>query len=76
MNSWEIIKANIVKGYRPGTMGRNIAMSQCAELYIALRHLLCDEEKSTSALNADEEVREALMNSRVIQELRDAGVIR
>jgi len=76
MNSWEIIKAELTRKSQPGTMGRNIEMNQCAELYVRLMHNLTDQEAATESMNKDDECREGLLARRDIEELRKAGVLR
>jgi hypothetical protein len=76
MNSWEIIKEELTKKSRPGTMGRNIEMNQCAELYVRLMPNLADREAATESMNKDDECRAALLARSGIDELRKAGVLR
>ena len=75
MNSWEIIKQELTKKSRPGTLGRNIDMNQCAELYVRLMHNLTDREAATESMNKDDECRDGLLARRGIKELREAGVL-
>lgn len=75
MNSWEIIKAELTKKSRPGTMGRNIDMNQCAELYVKIMHNLTDEKAATESMNKDGECREGILARNGIEELRKAGVL-
>ena len=75
MNSWEIIKQELTKKSRPGTMGRNIEMNQCAELFVRLMHNLTDSEAATESMNKDDECRDGLLARRGIEELREAGVL-
>lgn len=76
MNSWEIIKSEMTKDSRPGTMGRNIDMNRCSELFVAIMHKLTDREVSVESMNKDDECRAGLMARGGIKELRDAGVLR
>lgn len=75
MNSWEIIKSELTKTSKPGTMGRNIEVNQCAELFIKLMWNLNDREAATESMNKDEECREALVSRSGIEELRKTGII-
>lgn len=76
VTSWEIIKEELTSKSRPGTIGRNIEMNQCAELYVRLMHNLTDREAATESMNKDDECREAILARPGIQELREAGVVR
>ncbi len=60
MNSWDIMRSKLIINTRPGTMVRNVQVNRCAELFVALRHLLSDNEESTESFNGDSEVREAI----------------
>ena len=75
MNSWEIIKSELTKKSRPKTVGRNIDMVQCAELYVKLMHKLIDRDAATESMNKDDECREGLIMRRSLKGLQDAGVI-
>lgn len=75
MNSWEIIKQELTKTSRPGTMGRHIDMNLCGDLFVRLRHKLNDQEEATKSMNQDDECRAALLQRRNIKELREAGII-
>lgn len=76
MNSWEIIKAELTKKSRPKTMGRNIEMNQCGDLFVRLMHNLNDREAATESMNKDDECRAAILSRRGIEEIREAGVLR
>lgn len=75
MNSWEIIKEQFTRDSTPKTLGRSIAVNQAAELFVRLMPNLTDREAATELMNKDEEVRNALVHRRGIEELREAGVI-
>lgn len=74
-NSWEIIKAELIKKSRPKTLGRSIEINQAAELFVKLMYNLTDREAAVESMNRDEEVKDALMNRDGIEELRMAGVL-
>ena len=76
MNSWEIIKEHSIKSTYPGTLGRDCALLQSGELFILLLPKLIDEEEATKSMDADAEMKIAVMREREIEELRKAGVIK
>lgn len=75
MNTWEILKKELTKSSRPDTMGRNIDVNSCATLFVKIMHNLTDREESVKSMNSDEEVKNALLARRGIQELQKAGVL-
>ena len=75
MNTYEIIKQQMTKKSRPGTMGRSMELNDCCDLFVRIMHNITDKEESVKTMNADDEVREALLARRGIEELRSAGVL-
>lgn len=75
MNTYEIIKQQMTKKSQPGTMGRSVELNDCCDLFVRIMHNLTDKGESVKTLNADDEVREALLARRGIEELRGAGVL-
>ena len=76
VSSWEIIKDVIIrKDSRPKTMGYNIDLNKCADLFIAIKSKLADEQEALEAFNKDDELRVALLSRGNIKELTKAGVI-
>lgn len=75
MNSWEIIKQEMTRNSQPGTLGRSADLNQCGDLFVKLMHNLTDKEVSVESMNKDEEVREAILNRRGIEEMKKAGVL-
>jgi hypothetical protein len=76
MNSWEIIKTELTKKSRPNTVGRNIELIQCSDLFMSLNYNLTDRDESLNAFNDDMEVRESLINRKGILELQKAGIMK
>ena len=70
MNSWNIIREYMIADTRPGTLGRMRRINEAGDLFVRVKHLLVDAEVATTALNADSEVRDALLSRRDIEELR------
>jgi hypothetical protein len=75
MNTYEIIKQQMTKKSRPGTMGRSMELNDCCDLFVRIMHNITDKEESVKTMNADDEAREALLARRGIEELRSAGVL-
>lgn len=75
MDSWNIIKNELIKKSQPKTTGRDIVLNQCADLFIKLRNKLVDKTIATEEFNKDDELRSALINREGIEELRKSGVI-
>jgi len=73
MNSWEIIRKELTKDTKPGTMGRMIALNLCSDLFIKLLAKLNDIYEATITLDADEEMREALLKWKSIEESERQG---
>lgn len=76
MNTWEIMKKEFSKNSRPETMGRDMDINNCAHLFIKIMHNLKDREESIRVFNDDSEVKNAIISSVGIQELKEAGVLR
>ena len=74
MNSWEILKAELTKTSQPGTMGRAVDLNRCGLVFVCLRDKLTDYAEAEEAMNADEEVREAIKLYPTIEELRNFGL--
>lgn len=75
MNTYEIIKQQMTKKSRPGTMGRSMELNDCCDLFVRIMHNLTDKDESVKTMNADDEARDALLSKRGIEELRAAGVL-
>lgn len=75
MNSWEIIKTELTKKTRLGTIGRNIEIIKCAELFVKILHNLTDKEVAMESMNNDDECRKSLLALPIIKELTEIGVI-
>ena len=56
-------------------MGRSMELNDCCDLFVRIMHNITDKEESVKTMNADDEVREALLARRGIEELRSAGVL-
>lgn len=76
MNSWEIIKEALTKESRPGSVGWEIQAIKAAELFLKLQPQLRDWYEAASDFNADERVRQALINSSVYTLLREDGIFK
>ncbi len=74
-NSWEIIKSVLVKNSRPQTMGRNIEINQCSDLFVELMNHLIDKNAAVQVFNDDSEVKDAIIARKGIEELRKAGIL-
>ena len=75
MNTYEIIKQQMTKKSRHGTMGRSMELNDCCDLFVRIMHNITDKEESVKTMNADDEVRDAILSRRGIEELRSAGVL-
>lgn len=75
--SWEIIKQYFVKlqKARVGSFGYQIALNEAIDLFMSLHDNLTDKEESLKAFNADDEVGQALLLKKDIQDFKDAGII-
>lgn len=56
-------------------MGRSMELNDCCDLFVKIMHNLTDKEESVKSMNADDEVRDAILSRRGIEELRSAGVL-
>ena len=75
VNSWNTIKKIVCTGTKAGTLGRNIAVSKAARLFVSLQAFLVDYDDAVSLFNADNEVRDAIASAGHVKELIDAGIL-
>jgi hypothetical protein len=75
MSTYEIMKAEMTKDSRPGTMGRNMDINACCDLFVKIMNNLVDKDESVASMNTDNEVRTAILNRKGIDDLRAAGVL-
>jgi Trk-type K+ transport system membrane component len=75
MTAWETIKTKMTVGTMPGSFGEGMKINEAVSLFVAIKHYLKDEEGEIAVFNADEEVSKAIMQRRLEQELKDAGVL-
>ena len=75
MNTFQIMKAMLTEDSEPGTMGRSIDVNKCCELFVAIMYNLKDKDEAVASMNADEDVRRALLARNGIKELKAAGVL-
>ena len=69
MNSWQIIRAAFVSDTRPGTVGHYFELNRALDLYMKLRSILVDAAESTDALNAEPDVKKAVLARGALAEL-------
>lgn len=75
MNSWQIIRSELIGNSQPNTFGRNVKIDLASQLFIKLKNNLIDKEDSIKSFNEDDEVLDAICARKCINELRGAGVI-
>lgn len=75
MNTWQIIKTELTRDSRAGTLGRSVDINLASDLFLKLLPHIKDEDEAKASFNLGEEVREALLNRRGIKELQAAGII-
>ncbi len=70
MNSWEIIRKQMVKG-RAGTIGEMADLNKAADLFTSLNDagVLMDSKKACDSFNADEALRKSLLMRGAIKEV-------
>ena len=73
MTTWTIIKRLLTSESTPGTAGYQVALNRAAGVFCGITRNLRDQKASEAEFNADDEVREALMNS---GHLRSVGLLK
>lgn len=79
MNAWEIMKAEYVKGERPGSFGWLVSINDAARLFVKLEVEGCFGEEAgksaKAAFNADADIVQAIAAGLQHAELKKAGVV-
>ena len=75
MNSYEIIKQQLVTHPTIGSVGRLVQLNQAGELFVSLEYCLIDWEEARKTFNADKEFLQAMLQRHNLQELKEAGVL-
>ena len=66
---WEKIKTTFTKGQRVGSVGYQKQLATAAILFVNILPSIKNNKKEETIFNADEEVREALINKKEIDNL-------
>jgi hypothetical protein len=74
MNSWQLIKKQVVAG-TPGSFGYLITVNSAARLFVALRNHLVDYADALVAFNSDMDVTSAIAQIPLENALKDSGVL-
>jgi hypothetical protein len=62
MNSWQLIRRQMVMDQRPGSVGYLIALKKAALLFMSIRFQLNDYEEAAKSFNLDDELSVALLD--------------